>query len=1672
MLISLRTAFLGAGAAFGFFQADGSPVPLSPHSITPAPSLVCPALGQITGNYVLCSGDKSSSLSVSTNSNAVDVEFVYYTAPQTGSAVYAGGTLLGVVPSAAFAGNGPFSATLNNVSFPPVTSVTTFYAYARLSVSDPDLTDASCRPFVEIQVTVQPLPVANAGPDIAICPGGSAALAASGGAGCHWIPATGLSDPDICAPVASPSVTTGYIVTVADANGCTATDAVIVSIHQPLGMTCNDNLFVSIGPDGKALITPDMILEGIDDGLDVYSVTVQTPTGLPVPNPVTCAYLGQTLKVKVTDTCTGSSCWGTIKIEDKIPPVIPCTDIVLPCAVGIVSPDYLRDSLGIAAGKPAITDNCSLAGVGFADIWETVACGDSIDGKADISARLARKWTAKDAYGNTSACEQHIYLKRRHVNELVFPADTVISCETPLTHPAFTGAPYFTDFGRNFSIYPDNHFCDINAVYSDEVVPVCDGAYKIKRNWTVADWCFPDSLSAPGSIAVYHTQLIKVADDKGPAFTCPADLTVSTDPFNCCAIVDLPDVILSDRCSRVNAIGAMVAGFDLYTGNPIGMFTANGSLADFPHNNPWDPDTLGVVGATPCLPPGTHIVTYTALDDCGNSATCSFRLTVADQTPPVAACDKDTKVALGADGVALIDATTFDDGSYDNCAFIHFKARRMDPNACQPNDHLYDAVKFCCSDVGDTVTVVFRVYDFPPPPGDIPLDLDIQNYNECMVRVLVEDKIKPSCAPPPNVTVSCENFDPTFETYGFATSVDNCCLDTIRESRNYNLFDTACNKGTIVRTFRAFDCGGLTSICTQRIVVDYKQDYWIKFPDDKIVTKCDGSVNFGEPIFFGEDCELMGVSYEDAIYTVVTDACYKIERTWNIINWCTYDPNKPCIEVPNPDLALERPFILPGPVVSAPGTTGPWASTVVKVLPTDPGPTDYSIFWDPDANCYRYKQIIIVEDTKDPVISNCPAGKPVFCDETNNDPQQWNAPSWFDPSTGSHDLCEGPVNLTLTATDQCTGANLIFRYLLFLDLDNNGTMETVLNSNDLPDPGTVHFGNAANPNFSGGTPQFFDQRPVPAGQKWRFALQTSINSLYQTATLKWNTQDNPSQFVEPQFPYGTHKIKWIVEDGCGNETVCEYNFTVKDCKAPTIVCTNGLSVNIMPTQMIQLWATDFLQYAQDNCTPPTATIPGPNQIKFAVRKAGTGAGFPADAAGNIMTNVVFTCAELGQQPVELWAQDLAGNADYCQTFVQVSDNNNNCISGVPATVAGALTTELNDGLLDANVNLVSGPLSLFDMTDKQGTYVFPSVPLNSNFTITPLKNDNPLNGVSTYDLVLISKHILGQQPLSSPYKMIAADANKSNSITTFDIVAIRKLILGIYSDFPDNTSWRFVDKDFAFPQPQNPFATPFPETRSGSTATADLNDFVAVKIGDVNNTAIPYSFAPAEDRTSGTLLFDTDDRNIGAGEIFTVTLAPDERPEGFQFTLNIKDLETLEVLPGEGMTPDNFGVFQDAVTVSAENSAARFAIKFRALKSGKLSQMLAVSSRITRAEAYRRLRDNDEMTNDDMTTFDVALRFNSEAGPTIVPVGFELYQNRPNPFGSKTLVGFHLPQAGKATLTVSDASGRELLHKTGFYEKGYNAMEISRMELNAPGVLYYRLETDFGSAVKKMAAGN
>lgn len=93
----------------------------------------------------------------------------------------------------------------------------------------------------------------------------------------------------------------------------------------------------------------------------------------------------------------------------------------------------------------------------------------------------------------------------------------------------------------------------------------------------------------------------------------------------------------------------------------------------------------------------------------------------------------------------------------------------------------------------------------------------------------------------------------------------------------------------------------------------------MRFPDDRIVTVCDGTGNFGEPTSCTRTADSLGVSFTDEVFTVVPDACYKIERTWHVINWCRYNSNLPLTEVPNPNpnATVNSPANNPGPVISS-----------------------------------------------------------------------------------------------------------------------------------------------------------------------------------------------------------------------------------------------------------------------------------------------------------------------------------------------------------------------------------------------------------------------------------------------------------------------------------------------------------------------------------------------------------------------------------------------------------------------------------------------------------------------------------------------------------------------------------------------------------------------------------
>lgn len=289
-----------------------------------------------------------------------------------------------------------------------------------------------------------------------------------------------------------------------------------------------------------------------------------------------------------------------------------------------------------------------------------------------------------------------------------------------------------------------------------------------------------------------------------------------------------------------------------------------------------------------------------------------------------------------------------------------------------------------------------------------------------------------------------------------------------------------------------------------------------------------------------------------------------------------------------------------------------------------------------------------------------------------------------------------------------------------------------------------------------------------------------------------------------------------------------------DTISPYLGCKVNPTLKFNHICQLTVWASDLVDSLSDNQAPG---LP----LELGIRKVCTGTGFPEN-----QTSVTFRISELGGGGVEVWARDAAGNTASCQTYVFIFDQGF-CDPG--SSVSAFLPDQR--GIAGVGIEAVSvyctGDTTLWPpfpvFTDISGywTSLGSTIGLvGANNFITAFKKTNPLNGVTTFDLLEIQKHILGTKLLDSPYKMLAADANLDGKISLQDVVLLQKLLLGLIPELPHGKSWRFVPADFTFPDPANPFSAP---QQIVTPNTADPIPghfgFTGVKIGDVNASADP-----------------------------------------------------------------------------------------------------------------------------------------------------------------------------------------------------------------------------------------
>ncbi|MBK8556982.1 MAG: hypothetical protein IPL65_14970 [Lewinellaceae bacterium] len=601
--------------------------------------------------------------------------------------------------------------------------------------------------------------------------------------------------------------------------------------------------------------------------------------------------------------------------------------------------------------------------------------------------------------------------------------------------------------------------------------------------------------------------------------------------------------------------------------------------------------------------------------------------------------------------------------------------------------------------------------------------------------------------------------------------------------------------------------------------------YEVKFPDDQVVYGCGATTDTIWPIVNQYTCNFnVGISvYDQVFYTNGTQGCYKIDRRFRLINWCNYNP-----------------------------AWSPWF--VLNPPGSDIGPT---VMGDLSNNGFlEYHQIIKVLDNEPPVFTDCPTDTLLFCDYSTNDPAQYNS--------NFIDYCEGVVSLTMSATDICSGTDINYRYLMFLDKNDDGVMETFISSSD---PGA-----------------------------WPITLSNSGNIV--TAQVQFQLGEG--------LPYGLHKIKWIAQDGCSNYAECIVPFEVRDCNPPTVVCLHGLSVNLMQGGMISIDDTALLEYTYDNCTPA-------NQLVIGLVKASESTGdFPTG-----MHTVSFDCNELGTQEVQLWSMDAHGNADYCSTYVLVQDNMGIC---QPAgTLKGKVYTQAFQPVSGVQLMLKNstGNISPLAETDLEGDFQITGQYAACQYQLSPWLDVAAQNGVNTLDALLIAASVSENMPLASAYSRLAADVDQSGAVNNADWEQTIQTAIGILPNFPQAPSWTFVTTAYNFPNPAQPWPAP-QASEFCLDAGLDFNaDFIAIKTGDVNGSAntdnLDRKSLPAVWFTAPNLRFE-------AGKTLRIPIrTPDlSGLPAWQFTLGydpaMLQLKTIE--PGLASI-DRIGNFEATQRISA-----------------------------------------------------------------------------------------------------------------------------------------------------------
>ncbi len=983
-----------------------------------------------------------------------------------------------------------------------------------------------------------------------------------------------------------------------------------------------------------------------------------------------------------------------------------------------------------------------------------------------------------------------------------------------------------------------------------------------------------------------------------------------------------------------------------------------------------------------------------------------------------------------------------------------------------------------CCDLDQSILVQLRLADqaIHPLTGQ-----DIPNTSFCSSVVEVIDSNTPTLSSLADVALDCS--DPVLldladgiytleanraqllrirDRLGTASIENDGCGRSFLEEQITSNRDQ-CGFGEIIRTIRLkTNSNGVSTILeslTQTILIKERYDYWIKFPKDITANCSAGVVDSGQLEVVQQNCDLLAIGYQDEYFYApqTPEACFKIFRTYQVINWCEYDGSSAPV------------------VVSRDWDTwnGTSCSDQYNINPEFPDgnniPGDQDLYVIVRRNFNDAIPDTVYYDA-DPNPNNTFPDNP----ETSNIQEAY----WWKvisgpgtPETASY--FEAPIICGDQSLPNVWGANIMENFNEPVQTSNTTqrygsygywqyTQHLSILDNVFPVldiSGSSFICSDLNENCETEVQFIFKGEDQCAGSgSIEISVQYDPNK--DGSNLLDYTEFLRDTLFTAFFPLGDHQLIINANDNCGNLVQQLFSFTVRDCNGPKPICESGRIVELMNevegNDANTIWAQDLVLSDVYDCSGqgPDQNADGQLIVKdYSINRLD-------DPVVRSQRNLKVDCNDVDEDLiVEIHAWDEYDQHDFCQTIISVRDLQAVC-TAANGLIAGIVRTENADMVQNVDVQL-SGSGQMLYLTDEAGYYAFEGVEPYGDYTVFPSLNSGFHNGISTLDIILIQKHILGQELLESPYQFIAADVNNSKSISTIDIIQLRKLILNIDIAFEHNSSWRFIAADYTFPNLTNPWQATFPEFISLNNLQDSLTnvDFIGVKIGDVSGNADPQGTRSLENRNGNEVVYLSYlETTLQAGRQYTIPIqAKLAKLQGMQFTLGVDPkMAELVDIQDAALQKNNLAwnssnqliaaswIKSDApFEISAQDTTC-FWLKIKAKVNTPLSKILTLNDRITSSEAYQ----------DDQA---VALSLIEISNTSQFPSGLEVKQNYPNPFNDLTNLTFQNPEAGLLKVQIIDANGRIIKSLEKFYTAGQHHLQFNKNDFNGPGIYFFKV---------------